>query len=153
MPKQPLAEIFGFPAAICRPEAERYRTNKLCPYNNKVPSCTKDKAKNPLGVCTVFDGDSVAITCPIRFRQDWFIIEDAAHFLFPPGVSWTSIQEIRLNDANGHPQATSTLCWSLTIIAGASRTLARWKFRESISQAMCASHSSVTWPIGSAAQR
>jgi hypothetical protein len=101
MPKQPLAEIFGFPADNLSAEAERYRTNKLCPYNNKVPSCTKDKAKNPLGVCTVFDGDSVAITCPIRFRQDWFIIEDAAHFLFPPGVSWTSLQEIRLNDANG----------------------------------------------------
>lgn len=101
MPKQPLAEIFGFPADNLSAEAERYRTNKLCPYNNKVPSCTKDKAKNPLGVCTVFDGDSVAITCLIRFRQDWFIIEDAAHFLFPPGVSWASIQEIRLNDANG----------------------------------------------------
>ena len=101
MPNHPLAEVFGFPTDNLSAEAERYRTNRLCPYNNKVPSCTKDKAKDPLGVCTIFDGDSVAITCPIRFRQDWHIVEDAARFFFPPNTSWTSLQETRLNDANG----------------------------------------------------
>ena len=44
---------------------------------------------------------SVTITCPIHFRQDWLIIEDAAQFLFPPGTTWTSLQEVRLNDAHG----------------------------------------------------
>jgi hypothetical protein len=70
MPKHPLAEVFGFPTDNFSPEAERYRKHKLCPYNNKVPSCTKDKAENPLGVCSVFEGSDRAITCPIRFRQD-----------------------------------------------------------------------------------
>jgi hypothetical protein len=101
MPNHPLAEVFGFPTDNLSVEAERYRNNKLCPYNNKVPSCTKDKARDPLGVCTILDGTSVAITCPIRFRQDWLIIEDAARFFFAPGASWTSLQEIRLNDAHG----------------------------------------------------
>jgi len=101
MPNHPLAEVFGFPANNLSATAERYRKNKLCPYNNKVPSCTKDKAKDPLGVCSIFDGDQVAITCPIRFRQDWLIVEDAANFLFPPNTTWTSLQEIRLNDAHG----------------------------------------------------
>lgn len=100
MPDHPLAEVFGFPADNLSPEAERYRLNRLCPYHNKVPSCTKDKAKDPLGVCTIFDGDSVAITCPVRFRQDWLIIEDAARFFFPTKTAWTSLQEIRLNDGN-----------------------------------------------------
>lgn len=99
MPNHPLAEIFGFPADNLSATAERYRKNKLCPYNNKVPSCTKDKAKNPLGVCAIFEGDQVAITCPIRFRQDWIIVEEAASFLFSPNTPWTSLQEIRLNDA------------------------------------------------------
>jgi hypothetical protein len=67
-----------------------------------VPSCTKDKANNPLGVCSINDGDSVAITCPIRFREDWTIVEDAARFFFAPDTSWTSLQEIRLNDAEGN---------------------------------------------------
>jgi hypothetical protein len=101
MPNHPLAEVFGFPADNLSDTAERYRKNKLCPHNNKVPSCTKDKAKDPLGVCSIFDGDHVAITCPIRFRQDWLIIEDAANFLFSPNTTWTSLQKIRLNDAHG----------------------------------------------------
>ncbi len=101
MPNHPLAEVFGFPVDNFSATAERYRSNKLCPYNNKVPSCTKDKAKNPLGVCTIFEGDQIAITCPIRFRQDWLIVEDAANFLFAPNTTWTSLQEIRLNDAHG----------------------------------------------------
>ena len=75
---------------------------KLCPFQNKVPNCTKDKADNPLGVCSVFHGDNIAITCPIRFRQDWLIAEDAATFFFPEGISWTSLTEVRLNDKNGN---------------------------------------------------
>ena len=101
MPTHPLAEVFGFPAGNLSATAERYRKNRLCPYNNKVPSCTKDKAKDPLGVCSIFEGDHVAITCPIRFRQEWLIVEDAADFLFGSNTSWTSLQEIRLNDAHG----------------------------------------------------
>ncbi len=101
MSSHPLAEVFGFPVDNLSAEAERYRANKLCPYNNKVPSCTKDKAKDPLGVCSIFDNDLVAVTCPIRFRQEWLIIEDAAQFFFPSNSAWTSLQETRLNDANG----------------------------------------------------
>jgi len=99
--KNPLAEVFGFPTDNLGQEAGRYRKNKLCPYNNKVPSCTKDKANDPLGVCSVFDRDDIAITCPVRFRQGWFIAEDAANFFFPIGSMWTSLTEIRLNDVNG----------------------------------------------------
>jgi len=99
--KNPLAEVFGFPIDNLDREANRYRKNKLCPYNNKVPSCTKDKANDPLGVCSVFDKEDIAITCPVRFRQDWLIAEDAANFLFPPNSMWTSLTEIRLNDVNG----------------------------------------------------
>jgi hypothetical protein len=101
MSNHPLAEVFGFPTTNLSTTAERFRKNKLCPYNNKVPSCTKDKAKDPLGVCSIYDGDQLAITCPIRFRQDWLIVEEAASFLFSEDTTWTSLQEIRLNDARG----------------------------------------------------
>ncbi|HEY7125047.1 MAG TPA: NotI family restriction endonuclease [Ktedonobacterales bacterium] len=101
MPKHPLAEVFGFPPNSFSPEAERYRKLRLCPFNNKVPSCTKDKAENPLGVCTIYEGDRLAITCPIRFREDWLIAEGAAAFFFPEGTAWTSLTEIRLNDKHG----------------------------------------------------
>lgn len=83
------------------PEADRYRRNRLCPFNNRVPSCTKDKANDPLGTCSIYEGNDITITCPIRFRQDWIIADDAAAFFFPPGTSWTSLTEIRINDNSG----------------------------------------------------
>jgi hypothetical protein len=101
MPRQPLAEVFGFTPSDFSAEASRHRSNRLCPYNNKVPNCTKDKAKDPLGVCSIHDHSSVAITCPIRFRQNWIIAEDAAAFFFPPGLAWTSLTEVRLPDRFG----------------------------------------------------
>lgn len=101
MPKQPLAEVFGFPVDNQSPEAVRHRSERLCPFNNKVSRCTKDKANDPLGVCSINEGDDVAITCPIRFRENWLIARDAAAFFFPPGTKWTFLTEVRLNDKYG----------------------------------------------------
>jgi len=81
--------------------ATRHRTKRLCPFNNKVPNCTKDKAQDPLGVCSVFNDNEVAITCPIRFRQNWIIADDAADFFFPASATWTTLTEVRLKDAEG----------------------------------------------------
>lgn len=101
MSKQPMAEVFGFPIDNKSKAAARNREQRLCPFNNKVPNCTKDKAQDPLGVCSVLDGDGIAITCPVRFREDWLIAEDAAAFFFPPKTKWTSLVEVRLYDKNG----------------------------------------------------
>jgi hypothetical protein len=95
-PLHPLAEVFGFPYDNHSENATRHREYRLCPFNNRVPNCTKDKANDPLGTCSVFhDGYSV-ITCPIRFRQDWTIAIDAASFFFPRHATWTSLTEVRL---------------------------------------------------------
>lgn len=100
MAKQPLAEVFGFPINNQTNDAIRYRTNNLCPFHNKVPNCTKDKANSPLGVCSVLHDGKAVITCPIRFREEWIIAEDAAGFFFPPRTTWTSLAEVRLKDAD-----------------------------------------------------
>ncbi len=101
MPTHPLAEVFGYTTDNFSSEAKRHRQKRLCPFNNKVPNCTKDKAKDPLGVCSVFEGPEAVITCPIRFREDWIIADDAAEFFFPPNTRWTSLTEVRLKDKNG----------------------------------------------------
>jgi hypothetical protein len=98
---QPLVEVFGFPIDNMSDEAARYRKSRLCPFNNKVPNCTKDKLNDPLGVCAVFEQDFTAITCPVRFRENWIIVEDGADFFFPKGASWTSLTEVRLKDKYG----------------------------------------------------
>jgi hypothetical protein len=86
-----LGEVFGFQPEDTSAEAERHRDNRLCPFGNKVPNCTKDKVDDPLGVCTVKDGnDKLAITCPVRFREGNLAVSDAAKFFFSPGALWTS---------------------------------------------------------------
>lgn len=98
---QPLAEVFGYLTTDHSEKAERYRSHRLCPFNNKVPNCTKDKAKDPLGVCSIYYGSHPVITCPIRFREEWLITDDAASFFFPKDANWSSLTEVRLSDAQG----------------------------------------------------
>lgn len=99
--KHPLAEVFGHLVTDFSEQAVDYRRNKLCPFNNKIPNCNKDKAKNPLGVCSIFHNHSPVITCPVRFHENWLIVQDAADFFFPKGAIWSSLTEVRLNDAEG----------------------------------------------------
>lgn len=101
MAKQPLAEVFGFPIDNMSAEARRCRDNALCPFGNRVPNCTKDKANDPLGVCSILDDTNVVITCPVRFRENWIIAADAAAFFFPKGAKWTTLAEVRLKDKYG----------------------------------------------------
>ena len=98
---QPLAEVFGHLPTDFSQKAIRYRRNKLCPFNNQIPNCTKDKAKDPLGVCSIYNREGAVITCPVRFREDWLVADDAADFFFPEGAAWTSLTEVRLTDFDG----------------------------------------------------
>lgn len=96
--KQPLAEVFGFPVENESDRAKRYRINKLCPYNNIVSNCTKNSIEFPLGVCSLIHKEKPVIICPIRFREDWTIISDAASFIFEGKDTWTHVGEVRLKD-------------------------------------------------------
>ncbi len=102
MPNHPLAEVFGFPIDNFSSEAHHHRNDRLCPFNNRVPNCTKDKFNDPLGVCSLYNSQGEpTVICPVRFREKWLIAEDAANFFFPAGASWTSLGATRLNDAQG----------------------------------------------------
>jgi hypothetical protein len=98
---QPLGEVFGFPIDNKSDRAKRYLVNKLCPYNNIVSNCTKNSIEFPLGVCSLNHKDKQVIICPIRFREDWTIISDAANFIFDSKTTWTHVGEVRLKDKHG----------------------------------------------------
>lgn len=98
---QPLGEVFGFPIDNESDRAQRYRDNKLCPYNNIVSNCTKNSIEFPLGVCSLNHKGKQVIICPIRFREDWTIISDAANFIFDGKTTWTHVGEVRLKDKHG----------------------------------------------------
>lgn len=99
----PLAEVFGFPIVNETERAQRYRSKRLCPFHNVVPNCTKTRADDPLGVCSVYHRGEPVITCPVRFREDWLIVNDASEFFFKPGTQWTSLGEVRLKNKNDGP--------------------------------------------------
>jgi hypothetical protein len=98
---QPLAEIFGFPIDNQSERAVRYRENKLCPFNNIISNCTKNSIEFPLGVCSLNHKNKPVIICPIRFREDWKIVSDAANFIFDNKATWTHVGEVRLKDKFG----------------------------------------------------
>ncbi len=98
---QPLGEVFGFPISNESTRAKRYRANKLCPYINIVSNCTKNSIEFPLGVCSLTYKGQQVIICPIRFREDWTIISDAANFIFDDKTTWTHVGEVRLKDKHG----------------------------------------------------
>jgi hypothetical protein len=100
-PTQPLAEVFGFPINNESARAKRYRENKLCPFNNIVSNCTKNSIEFPLGVCSLNHKQKPVVICPIRFREDWSIISDAAGFIFDKKATWTHVGEVRLKDKHG----------------------------------------------------
>ena len=100
-PTQPLAEVFGFPINNESARAKRYRENKLCPFNNIVSNCTKNSIEFPLGVCSLNHKGKPVVICPIRFREDWSIISDAAGFIFDKKATWTHVGEVRLKDKHG----------------------------------------------------
>ncbi len=100
---QPLAEVFGFPITNDTERAKRYRQNKLCPFNNIVSNCTKNSIEFPLGVCSIHHKGKPVIICPVRFREDWTIISDAANFIFEAKAAWTHVGEVKLKDKHGKP--------------------------------------------------
>lgn len=98
MSHKPLAEVFGYPIRDCSEEADHFRKLRLCPYNNSIPNCNKEKARNPLGVCSIlFEGKPVII-CPIRLRQNWKAITDIAKEFFPKDTNWTTVADVKLFD-------------------------------------------------------
>ncbi|MCJ7583682.1 MAG: hypothetical protein MUO30_02785 [Anaerolineales bacterium] len=101
MPKNPLAEVFGFPVSAMSEIAVNHRNNRLCPFHNSSgPNCTKASVDNPLGVCSIYQGNSIVVTCPVRFRQDFKILSDAGRFFFGD-KKFVALTEVRLNDKAG----------------------------------------------------
>lgn len=100
---QPIAELFGFPPDSTSATALQHIQNRYCPFNNKVPHCTKDSVTNPLGVCSIHagpKGNELAVICPVRLRQDWLLTSQAKQFFFPEAKNWTTLVEVRLKDKN-----------------------------------------------------
>jgi hypothetical protein len=103
MGRQPLGEVFGTPIDAVDEQTLQIRSKKLCPFAGPGRRCNKDKAENPLGVCSVNHAGQAnpTITCPTRFLESGIVAKDAAEFFFGPNASWSFVPEVKLKDVNG----------------------------------------------------
>jgi len=87
-----IAEVFGYRVENNSAEARRARRTKACPFRSKP--CAKGSSKDPLGVCAITDGKTLAVTCPVRFLQDGLAFAQAAECAFGADVSYCAIPEV-----------------------------------------------------------
>ncbi len=89
-----VAEVFGYDVANQSDAAWQARDAKHCRFRNSP--CTKSSITEPLGVCSLSDGDTAAALCPVRFLERKRIFADAAEIAFGTGCTFGVFPEIRI---------------------------------------------------------
>ena len=88
------AEVFGFGVDDSSSEATECRKSKWCPFRDAP--CTKSSKTNPLGVCSLSDGEVATALCPVRFREKDRIFVDAARIAFGEHVRFAPVPELKI---------------------------------------------------------
>jgi hypothetical protein len=89
-----ISEIFGKSIADLSDEANAVRAAKHCPYRGSP--CTKTRKPDPLGVCSLSDGQEAAAICPARFLEGNLIFTNAARIAFGKGARFAVFPEIKI---------------------------------------------------------
>jgi len=89
-----IAEVFGHGVENLDATAKRDRANRTCPYRGKP--CTKGSKTDPIGVCSLSDGDTATALCPVRFTERERIFTDAATAAFGKGAKFGVFPEVRI---------------------------------------------------------
>ena len=88
------AEIFGFGVDNITQDAWESRNRKHCPFRDSP--CTKSSKENPLGICSISDGQEAASLCPVRFVERDQLFKDAARLSFGKNVEFGIFPEVRI---------------------------------------------------------
>jgi len=89
-----IAEVFGHSTDNHSTEAKRDRQNRICPFRGS--QCTKGNRADPLGICSLTNGDRLATLCPVRFVQDAQVFRDAARLAFGAAAAFAVVPEVRI---------------------------------------------------------
>ena len=89
-----VAEIFGFDHLDHSEVAWQARETKHCRFRDS--KCTKSSKNDPLGICSLSDGNRAASLCPVRFLEDGRIFKDAAKIAFGASATFGVFPEIRI---------------------------------------------------------
>lgn len=94
-----ISEVFGYGVEDLSAEAQAARRDKHCPFRNSP--CTKSSITDPIGVCSLSDGQRAASLCPVKFIEGNRIFLDAARLAFGAGAEFGIFPEIRILKIEG----------------------------------------------------
>lgn len=89
-----VAEIFGFGINNHTQQAKAARKEKYCPFRDS--KCTKSNKKDPLGICSLSDGQMVASLCPVRFLENDIIFRNVGKLAFGEDCRIAVFPEVRI---------------------------------------------------------
>src|SRR5208283_2423879 len=92
-----IGEIFGNDTSI--PHDVEQRRNKFCPFRGTA--CTKQGIASPLGICSLSDGSTATVSCPVRFLEGGRVFVDAARLAFGTNQVCIAVPEVRLLEVPG----------------------------------------------------
>lgn len=92
-----MAEQYGINCDDVSDAAWAFREKQLCPF--KGGQCSK---RSKGGVCSITDGDSVAIVCPHRFAEDGLLYKTVSETMFGTTQGAVAVKEVQfLSSAHG----------------------------------------------------
>lgn len=87
-----IGEVFGHDTALA---ASRHKQNlHPCPFRDN--ECAKGNKRNPLGICSLTDGSTGTVVCPVRFLENQTMFRDAARIAFGQGAVCVAVPEVRV---------------------------------------------------------
>lgn len=98
-----ISEVFGYGVGDQSEMAIEARRKRHCPFRDSP--CTKSSKTDPLGICSLSDGEEAASLCPVRFLERDRIFIDAARLAFGEGVSFGVFPEVRILKIGNGPDA------------------------------------------------
>jgi len=89
-----IAEIFGHSTDNGTRKARKDQAKRACPFRKR--RCAKGGKSDPLGVCSLSDGTSLATLCPNRFLEGSRIFVDVGRTVFGSGARVIAVPEVRI---------------------------------------------------------
>ncbi|HEY0759172.1 MAG TPA: NotI family restriction endonuclease [Acidisarcina sp.] len=87
-----ISEVFGNDTSLSLDSKERKRAH--CPFRQSA--CTKQGITDPLGTCSLSDGETATVICPVRFLQGGRLFSDAGLVAFGRGQRVIAVPEFKL---------------------------------------------------------
>src|SRR5208337_5234723 len=114
-----IGEIFGNDTSIAL--GAEQRRSKFCPFRGTA--CTKQGIASPLGICSLSDGSTATVSCPVRFLEGGRVFVDAARLAFGTNQVCIAVPEVRLLEVPGaknkgtRRSGRSISCWYVWLIS------------------------------------